>query len=297
MSTEHDTNNLNLENGEKNAHDIEEAEKKRIDRQEKLQILIKHLKGYCNDQWEHDDLRKLGNGLKNGAKLTGKILTGGFTNYSFKIYLDYPDDNENHPDKNVAVFAKITFPYGLWCPAIPYDISRVTTEFELMKRFSAELKIATDSGGITKSPVPKPYELIDIPATKDGASPDMKIFVAQWVAPTDEQWGNQFIEGEVDTRVIDQCARTLAMINLADCDDEINQGFCDSIETIAAGCDPLILGVIERDDDRAVIYARDVLGKEKMAAIIREWHICDRKKDCLVHADAVSVWERRNRNG
>lgn len=279
-------------------YDAEKAEKKAIDQKEKLQLLIKHLEGYCNDKSEYDDLRKLSNAIQNGATLTGTILSGGYTNYSYKIHLNCGDDNDNEYDKNLAIFAKIAFPYALWSPdtSVHYDLSRVTAEFELMRRFSKEIKISSESDDTTKSPIPKPYVLIDIPADEDAASPNMKIFVAEWVAPTDEQWGNQFIEGEVDERVIDQCARTLAMINLADCDDEINQGFSDAFASIAKGFDPLFLGVIEKDDDMTVIYARDVLGREKMADIIRQFHILSKKKECLVHGDAVSVFKHRNRN-
>ena len=284
MSTSDEENKVNLGNYD---------EKKAIDQEAKLQILIKHLEGYCNEESEHDDLRKLGKALHNGATLTGTVLSGGYTNYSYKIHLDSTDNNEHVYDKNLAVFAKVAFPYALWAPStdIHYDLSRVTTEFELMTRFSEELKITTVSGGKAKSSVPKPYVLIDIPA--DGASPNMKIFVADWVSPTDEQWGNQFIEGEVDNRVIDQCANTLSMINLADFDDNVNQGFNDSIENISAGLVPLILGVAERDSDKAVVYARDVLGPEKMDAIVKGWTVSNKKKDCLVHGDAVSVLGRK----
>jgi len=268
-------------------YDTEEDRNKAIDPEEKLKLLIEHLKGYCNDESEYDDLRKIGNAIQNGAKLTGTILCGGYTNYSYKIHLTC-DDNENDYDKSLAVFAKIAFPYALWSPdtSTNYDLGRVTAEFELMNRFSEELTITRDSDDITESPIPKPYVLIDIPAPKDGASPNMKIFVAEWVAPTDEQWGNQFIEGDIDERVIDQCARTLAMINLADCDGDINQGFQDTFTTISRGFDALYFGVIDRDDDIAVAYARDVLGREKMAAILKEFNICRLKKECLVHGDA-----------
>lgn len=257
----------------------EQLEKKAIDQQEKLQLLIEHLKGYCNDKSEHRDLRKLGKALENGAKLTGTVISGGYTNYSYKIHLE--------DDKNLAVYAKVAFPFALWDPSrdAHYDLSRVTSEFELMKRFSKELNISMESGTM-KSPVPTPYELIDIPAAEDGAYPNMKIFVSEWVAPTDEQWGNQFIEGEVDNRVIDQCAKTLAMINLADCDGDFNQEFTECFMKIASGLAPLILGVVEQQNDKVVVYARDVLGIEKMESIVKNWEIASQQKECLVHGDA-----------
>ena len=287
---------------EDDEYDAEKALKKAIDQEEKLKSLIEHLKAYCTDESEHEDLRKLGKAIRNGDKLAGTILSGGYTNYSYKIHLDNSDedddgDNDNDTDE-LAVFAKIAFPYALWSPdtSVHYDLTRVTAEFELMKRFSEELKI-TASDNITKSTIPKPYMLIDIPAAEDATSPNLKIFVAEWVAPTDEQWGNQFIEGDIDGRVVDQCAKTLAMINLADCDDGTNQAYCDSFASIAKGFDALFLGVLDRDDDKAVKYGRDVLGRDKISEITKEWHICNRKKECLVHGDAVSMIEHRFHNG
>jgi hypothetical protein len=114
----------------------------------------------------------------------------------------------------------------------------------------------------------------------------MKIFVSEWVAPTDEQWGNQFIEGEVDNRVIDQCAKTLAMTNLADCDKDFNQGFTDCFTKITAGLAPLITGVVEQENDKVVVYARDVLGLEKLKTIVKKWETGSQQKECLVHGDA-----------
>jgi len=254
-------------------------QQKAKDQEEKLQVLISFLKDYCNDQSEHEDLRKFGEALRNGASLAGKILSGGYTNYSYKIHIDDSDNDD------LAIFAKIAFPYALWSPdsSVPYDLSRVKAEFDLMKRFSDEL-CNTDT---QKSSVPKPYVLIDIPQTE--TSPNMKVFVAEWVAPTDEQWGNQFIEGDVDLRVIDKCAQTLAKINLADVDGSVNQGFLDTFANIAEGFDPVFLATMDREkDDRTVIYARDVLGKEKMKDIIQGFHVCNAKKEALVHGDAVS---------
>lgn len=263
----------------------DQLEQKAIDQQEKLKILVERLEGYCNEDSKHRDLRKIGKAIQNGAKLTGTVISGGYTNYSYKIHLE--------DDKNLAVYAKVAFPYALWDPSrdAHYDLSRVTSEFELMKRFSREFKITLESGAV-KSPVPTPYELIDVPAAEDGSYPNMKIFVSEWVAPTDEQWGNQFIEGEVDNRVIEQCAKTLAMINLADCDKNFNQGFTECFMKITAGFAPLITGVVEQENDKVVVYARDVLGLEKLKAIVEKWETASQQKECLVHGDAVSEFSR-----
>ena len=266
-------------------YDAEEVEKKDIDQKQKLQLLTQRLESYCNDESEYDAFRKFGMAIRDGTKLTGTVLSGGYTNYSYKIHLEKNgDDEDDNCKEELAVFAKIAFPYALWSPdtSVHYDLTRVTAEFELMKRFSEELKTTKTS------PIPTPYVLIDIPAAEDGSSPNMRIFVAEWVT-ADEQWGNQYIEGEIDERVVDECARTVARINLADCDKETNQGYCDSMKTIAAGFDDLFVNVVDKDDDKAVIYARDVLGRDKMIEIMKEWHIASNKKECLLHGDCVST--------
>ena len=133
---------------EDDEYDAKNSERKLIDWKEKLKLLLKKLEVYCNDESEHNDLRKLGNAIQNGEKLTGTILSGGYTNYSYKIHLDCDDGNDNGNDrggknasngnkKELAVFAKIAFPYALWSPdkSVPYDLNRVTIEFELTKQF------------------------------------------------------------------------------------------------------------------------------------------------------------------
>jgi hypothetical protein len=256
------------------------AEKKAADQQLKLRLLIEHLEPYCNDGSEYEELRKVGRALKdNGDKLNGVVLSGGYTNYSYKLYLEQ--------DPGTAVFAKVAFPYALWSPdqSTHYDLNRQTAEFNLMRRFAKELaEPSAEDGsaaiGHDDAPVPMPYELIDVP------SHNVRIFVAQWVAPTDEQWGNQFIEGYVDKRIVTRCARALAQINLADCDEDINHGFVASIHEIAKGYDKIYQDLLQREKvDRTVEHAR-MLGPARVAEIMKAWHAADESKDCLVHGDA-----------
>lgn len=287
-----DGSDIDVDFDDDDEYDAEKAEKKAIDQEKKLKMLLEQLNLYCKADSEYGGFQELGKAIQKGAKLTGTVLSGGYTNYSYKIHLDNDtgSDNENNKDtKEVAVFAKVAFPFALWSPdqSVPYDLDRVKAEFDLMKRFSEELKTTDENDNSTSSTIPKPYVLIDVPATEDGTSPEMKIFVAEWVAPTDEQWGNQFIEGEVDPRVVDQCARTLALVNLADIDEDCNQGYVETFANIATGFDEILFSVIDRQcEDKAVKYARGVLGKEKLVAIMKKWHICNRKKECLIHADA-----------
>lgn len=83
---------------------------------------------YCmNDDSEHDDLREIARSLKDGDNLAGHILSGGLTNYSYKIYL------KNRP--SVCLFAKIGFSYALLDRGKDLGLDRLTTEFDMMKQF------------------------------------------------------------------------------------------------------------------------------------------------------------------
>ena len=62
--------------------------------------------------------------------------------------------------------------------------------------------------------VVKPYLCIDV-------QDDMKLLVTQW-ASGDEQWANQFIDGDIDTRIVPQLADTLATLHCQDFDPQFN---------------------------------------------------------------------------
>jgi Phosphotransferase enzyme family len=276
---------------------VDDEEKRAVDQEEKLQLVLQYLEPLCNEGSEHPVMRKMGRALRSRGddndhpadRLGGTILSGGYTNYSYKIHL------EGDPD--TAVFAKVAFPHALWSSdqSLHFDLDRQTAEFHLMRRFATELAVPEEAGGsinndgedddaattvTNTSPVPMPYELIDVP------SHNVRIIVAEWVAPTDEQWGNQFIEGDVDRRVVTRCAEALARINLADCDHGVNEGFVRSMGAISGGFDQVYLDILDRDRvDRTVEYVR-TLGRERMEAIMAARRRADESRECLVHGDA-----------
>ncbi|KAL3938611.1 MAG: hypothetical protein SGARI_001677 [Bacillariaceae sp.] len=238
------------------------------DRKAKLEILIQHLEPLCNDDAEHEQLRKIGKALRYGDKLTGKALSGGYTNFSYKVFLE--------SDPSVAVFAKVGFTFAIWAPdrSVFYDLDRMATEYECMQRFSKEL-------GEEDPCVPTPFALINI-------SKDIRALVAEWVAPSDEQWAHQFIEGEVDDRPLMKCAQALARVNLAQCPNpDINKGFNDCFKEICDGTDELYLELLESpaSDDRAVEYAK-LMGHDRLLAALKGWHDADNSQECFVHGDA-----------
>jgi hypothetical protein len=99
------------------------------------------------------------------------ILSGGVTNYSYKIYVT------NHP--NLCLFAKLCFEYMSWNPdrSAIFDLQHSTNEYNMKKIVS---KIKPDC-------VVAPLALWDI--EHDGQR--MKLLVTEWAASTDEQIANQ----------------------------------------------------------------------------------------------------------
>ena len=58
---------------------------------------------------QFDQFRSIRSAIENdGDQLTAKVISGGCTNFSYKVSL------QNQP--RVALFAKLCFPYALWNP-------------------------------------------------------------------------------------------------------------------------------------------------------------------------------------
>lgn len=141
-----------------------------------MKILVAELiSSHCHDLSEFQDFRRIGQALQAGAELQLDILSGGYTNYSYRIFLD--------GSPSVQLFAKLSFSHALWNPdpTMHYDLSRTDNEYKMMKLFHK----------INPEAVAVPYLLLDVE--------DMKLLVTQW-SEADEQWANQFIDGSVDTR-------------------------------------------------------------------------------------------------
>ena len=111
----------------------EEEEEERValllieeEKEEKRKLVLSIVKTYCQSDSKFHGLAEIGKGLEekesgkqddDGSKeeeessgkkveLVCQIISGGKTNYSYKLYLN------NNPSK--AVFAKIAFDYALW---------------------------------------------------------------------------------------------------------------------------------------------------------------------------------------
>eukprot|EP00984_Skeletonema_dohrnii_P032848 scaffold27727_cov88-Skeletonema_dohrnii-CCMP3373.AAC.2 len=75
-------------------------------------------------------LQRINRACKEGGKIEAVTLSGGYTNYSYKLFvLGQPD---------LAVFAKLSFEYALWNPDknAHYDLQRTVCEYEVMSKMA-----------------------------------------------------------------------------------------------------------------------------------------------------------------
>lgn len=117
----------------------------------------------------------------DGSGLVATILSGGYTNYSYKVFID------KHPE--ICLFAKLAFEFALWNPdkSAHYDLQRTENEWQIMKIFSK----------LKPEYMATPIGCWDL--EQDGLK--MKLIVTEW-STADEQFSNQFIDGTVDPRYV-----------------------------------------------------------------------------------------------
>jgi len=131
------------------------------------------------------------------------------------------------------------------------------------------------------APVATPYLCADID--------DFKILVTQW-APTDEQWANQFIDGEVDHRIIPKLAKALATLNLAPFDDDFDHMFNDNVRPCMRSMFPISSALfgqhIAADEtiDSCVAYMKG-MGQEKFDELIANLDKLYMARECINHSD------------
>jgi hypothetical protein len=178
------------------------------DKEIKKELVLDVVKSYCNESSEYETLRAIGNAIQAGKTLNIKVISGGLTNYSYKLFLE-------DGSSSIAIYAKICFSTALWIPDknIHYDVARVANEYKIMKhckKLMGEEALVAD-----------PYICVPV-------EDDMMVLVTEW-ASADEQWANQFIDGQVDIRIIIKLAQALATLNLAPFDNEIGIDFNDNV--------------------------------------------------------------------
>ena len=234
------------------------------DQEEKKAIVIETITKHCDDS-PFGDLQAISDALEAGDKLTGKAISGGKTNFSYRVWLEGSPDN--------ALFAKICFRYALWNPdrSVDYDLERVENEFKLMNRFR---EMMGDG-----APVVTPYLCVDI-------SDSLKLLVTQW-SPADEQWANQFIDGEVDERLVPQAAKAFATLNCAEADPMFN----DNVRPCMRSVFPVVKMVtgeiiaMPETKDQCAAFLKE-LGEERFDALMEGMDASYMKREVLCHSDS-----------
>ncbi|KAL9186324.1 hypothetical protein ACHAXT_005562 [Thalassiosira profunda] len=244
---------------------VESADDKRA----KKALLLETIANRCSTSSPHKILQQIHAAISSddGSQLDATILSGGYTNYSFKVYVD------KHPE--LRVFAKFCFEFALWNPdkTAHYDLKRTENEYAIMKTISDK----------TPGCVVSPLACWDV--QHDGQK--MKLLVTEWSA-ADEQFSNQFLDGEVDPRIAPKIASTLAALHcIDDFDPDFNELVKPCMENLlehmksVAGKAANTTSPKDRTEAHCVELGEDTLRKV-MEANIANYH----RRDCLIHSDS-----------
>ena len=220
----------------------------------------------ANATTPHPDLLAL-----RGREISATLLSGGLTNYSFKVTLkDAPSDSPCRP-----VFAKLSFPYALWNPDPdqPYDLARTENEAKMMRRFAS----------ISPGCVAETFACISIEATDE--EPAMKLLVTEWCA-ADEQFANQWIDGNVDTRTVKPFAKAVAALQAQEVDPYFNEAVRPCLTSLWPEFTSKYREYLASDDDSdrfgAAIRAA---GEERLALLFEKNLQSYNSREALVHSD------------
>jgi len=232
------------------------------------------------------DLKALHDAISSGETLTATILTGGLTNYSYKVAVSDPAVK--------PVFVKLSFPYALWATDKDnyYDLQRTVNEFTMMDMFA---KIAPGH-------VAEPFVCHHIPA--DDLNPyEMLMLVTEWCT-SDEQLANQWLDGNVDARIAEQLGTAVAKLHLQPFDPEFNQ----AVNTTVADCvwpaaKEKFTELLSHDDGennltppssllctpckRFGLLARE-FGSEKLFCLVDRLKVSFESKEVFTHSDLHS---------
>jgi hypothetical protein len=280
---------------------------------QKMHVVVDTITAYLRSKAKlskFQDVRDMGAALAAGDRLKLELLSGGNTNFSYKVSL------EKTPGK-APVFAKLSMSKALGnsYTSMEYDLSRTENEFTIMNRFRSVLtnsngndskkdlfrSVLTNSSNSSSNsngndsnedhvPVVTPYFCVD-------AGPGHCLLVTAW-SPADEQWANQFIDGQVDERVLEKLANTFAALHCtatAACmkdPDLLGPSFNRKIIPYMMTIFPLArsLGAEYLTDpneksDKGIALIQG-MGKRIFHKIVDNMEKRYQERDCLVHGDA-----------
>lgn len=200
-----------------------------------------------------------------GSKLVATILSGGVTNYSYKVQVD------THPQ--LVIFAKLSFEYALFNPSAHHDLARTENEYKAMVM----------ARGASSNSVVAPLACWDLEHNGQKA----KLLLTEW-SNADEQFGIQFHEGAVDPRIAPQLADTIANLHTIESfDPEFNAQVKSSIIGLLEFVKQSSMEAAKKEtpDNRTEAYMAEV-GADVIFDILND-NIQDFQltRDCLIHND------------
>mmetsp|Transcript_10588 Transcript_10588/g.23509 ORF Transcript_10588/g.23509 Transcript_10588/m.23509 type:complete len:516 (-) Transcript_10588:81-1628(-) len=256
--------------------------------------IIDSLPGLCQTEQENGEpngiFTQISNALNDGshnnkAKLVVEILTGGYTNFSYRIRLER--DPETSSENEIKLFAKLCFERALWNPdkSKIYLLDRTANEYSTMKSISDN--IVTDNSA--SHMIAKPHLCLDL---LDGDL-KMKLLVTSWCEAGDEQWANQLIDGIVDERIPPQLGRFLAQVHSMtefpkDMNEDVRETLIGSTASDLAKVEELLAMNIDDNNN-----TRD----QRIGKLLQSWggEVCRslwllnqedlRRKECFCHQD------------
>eukprot|EP00581_Thalassiosira_minuscula_P005570 CAMPEP_0183735376 /NCGR_PEP_ID=MMETSP0737-20130205/46467_1 /TAXON_ID=385413 /ORGANISM="Thalassiosira miniscula, Strain CCMP1093" /LENGTH=577 /DNA_ID=CAMNT_0025969101 /DNA_START=66 /DNA_END=1796 /DNA_ORIENTATION=- len=243
------------------AHDNEEPEDLEESLKQAKKLLLDVIFKKCATS-PNATLQKVHDALhvyRDGSKLKAKVISGGFTNYSYKVYVN------KHPD--LCVFAKFALEYA------QYNLKRTQNEYKIMKKISAKANEC----------VAAPIACWDVKL--EGRN--MKLLLTEW-SGANEQFSNQFMDGVVDPRIAPKIANTLAALHtIKEFDPSFNESSKPKMNRFLTHMKMVALIASNSEDPlrRTDAYCAK-LGEETVMKII-DANIADySKRDCLIHSEA-----------
>eukprot|EP00527_Entomoneis_sp_CCMP2396_P001990 CAMPEP_0198137814 /NCGR_PEP_ID=MMETSP1443-20131203/1268_1 /TAXON_ID=186043 /ORGANISM="Entomoneis sp., Strain CCMP2396" /LENGTH=548 /DNA_ID=CAMNT_0043799371 /DNA_START=277 /DNA_END=1923 /DNA_ORIENTATION=- len=194
------------------------------DEENKKALVLDLIGSKCTSDSPFEKIREIAAVLELGESiLDGQFISGGKNNYCFKIFID--------TDRSLALYAKLFLPYALWDEdgTFQFDIKRAVSEYDLM----CKLKESDATGSLCATP----FYVLDV---KGGN----KLLIAEWASETDEQWGNQFVDGQVDMRVVTKFAQGMAQLNL----QEVDYVWGDFVRPGLVAMSPVVKSLLSKVD-------------------------------------------------
>jgi thiamine kinase-like enzyme len=237
------------------------------DKQKKTSLVIETIQAKCSESTNLilEQINYAINDFGATGKLKATVLSGGWTNYSYRVYLD--------KDPDLCVFAKLSFESASWNPdkTARFDLVRTQNEYNIMKQFS---EVEPDN-------MVSPLACWDV--EQDGKK--MKLIVSEW-SKAEEQLSNQFIEGSVDPRIAPKLAHALASLHTMQFDPNFNDEIMPYRESMLGGIKSTLTEMASNTEpkNRTETYC-SMLGKDVVNKIIDITAADDKKRECFLHRD------------